>query len=69
MGLHLQKFNQRLQNMNQSGGRELILGAKEARDLQHEIFALLDQVSEMEKKLRNPNNNSTELAADGGGFK
>ena len=69
MSLHIQKFNQRVQNMNQSGGRELTLGAREARDLQSEIFSLLAQIAEMERKLNQPQPQGPEVAMDGGGFR
>ena len=69
MGLHIQKFNQRVQNMNHSNGRELVLGAKEARDLHCEILDLLNQVADMEKKLNASAPQSTNINLDGGGFR
>lgn len=69
MGLHIQKFNQRMQNLNQSGGKELSLGAKEARDLHSEIFGLLAQIADLERRLLSAPQDTVNIALDGGGFK
>jgi hypothetical protein len=62
----IKKFNEKVQILNQSGSKELTLGAREARDLHHAIFNMLQRISELEKNkaLDNP----VELIADGGKF-
>jgi len=69
MGLHIQKFNQRIQNLNQSGGKELSLGAREARDLHSEIFGLLAQIADLERRILSNPTDSVQIALDGGDFK
>lgn len=68
--MQIKKFNQRVQNMNQAGSRELILGAQEARDLQAEIYNLLAQISSLQQKLSQTEEKTsyTSLVADGGSF-
>jgi hypothetical protein len=45
----VKKFNEKVQILNQSGSKELTLGAKEARELHHAIFNMLERISELEK--------------------
>ena len=68
MGIHIQKFNQRIQNLNQSGSRELNLGAKEARDLHSEIFGLLAQIADLERRILSNAPDTAQIAMDGGNF-
>lgn len=70
MSIHLKKFNQRIQAMNQNNSKELVLTAKEARDLHSEIQTLLLQISELNKHLISTLQSvqNTPGAADGGGF-
>ena len=62
----VKKFNEKVQILNQSGSKELTLGAKEARDLHHAIFNMLERISELEKA--RSTDNVVELIADGGKF-
>lgn len=54
--------------MNQSGSKELTLSAREARDLHTEIYDLLEQVAELERKLSMAQVSKTVVDADGGAF-
>ena len=62
----VKKFNEKVQILNQSGSKELTLGAKEARDLHHAMFAMLERIAELEKA--QSTHNVVELVADGGKF-
>ena len=47
LSLHLKKFNDRVKVMNQTNARELSLTAAEARQLQADIFDLLNKINEL----------------------
>jgi hypothetical protein len=69
MGLHIQNFNQRIRALNQSNGKELVMGAKEAKELHTEIFQLLIEFADLEKRLLDLEKSAPQIALDGGGFK
>jgi hypothetical protein len=41
LSLHLKSFNRRVQVMNQTNSKELVLTCAEARNIQSELFVLL----------------------------
>ena len=63
--LHIKKFNDKIQAMNQSHGRELKLTAAEARSLHHDIFELLDIIREL-KDNRPPKEERIVISMDAG---
>jgi len=70
LSLHLKNFNKRVQVMNQVNGKELILTAVEARNLQAEIFELLTKVNDLTeiKKVADENETMVVAVGDGGNF-
>lgn len=68
LSLHLKAFNKRVQVMNQSNARELVLSKIEAQNLQAEIFELLTQIAELTKIKAADSNEVIEVGMDGGGF-
>ena len=67
----IKQFNQKVQVLNQSGGKQLLLSAKEARDLHFEVLNLLAQISDLELKIRALEAGAPQQAviADGGKFR
>lgn len=63
----IKKFNNRVQALN-AGGRELTLGARDARDLQAEIFELLAQIAELTSQLQKAQGTPSQIAVDAGKF-
>lgn len=63
----LKKFNERVQVMNQTGGREIVLSATDARNLHSDIFALLAQIAEL-TELKKEEEGTIGVDFDGGGF-
>ena len=47
LSLHLKNFNKKVQVLNQTNSKELVLSAVEARNLQAEIFELLAHITDM----------------------
>jgi len=70
MNQTIKQFNTKVQVLNQSSSKQLLLTAKEARDLQFEIANLLIQVSDLERSLRRAvaGESGTSVSADGGRF-
>lgn len=65
----LKTFNSKIQTLNHSGSKQMLLSAKEARDLHTEIFNLLSQISALEsKQSQNSGAEITTVNADGGKF-
>jgi hypothetical protein len=62
----MQAFNEKLRQMNQSNGKQLVLPAAEARNLQADIFALL---AEFTSKPVEASAELTQVSMDGGGFR
>jgi hypothetical protein len=69
LSLHLKNFNDRIKVMNQTNGKDLVLSAAEARQLQADIFDLLTKINdltELRKTVEQETLVSVEM--DGGGF-
>lgn len=47
LSLHLSKFNDRVKVLNQTNAREMILSAADARQLQADIFDLLNKINDL----------------------
>ncbi len=67
LSLALKNFNDRVKQMNQSGSKQLMLSAEEARNLHADIFILLANFAEAQATSAEPT--ITEIDMDGGGFK
>ena len=66
----MRKFNEKLQLMNQSNSKQLMLSASEARSLQADIFNLLANFAELASEPVSVNTQeSVQISLDGGGFK
>lgn len=67
----IKQFNQKVQVLNQSGGKQLLLSAKEARDLHAEVMNLLSQISDLELAIRSLESAAPQqtVIADGGKFR
>lgn len=59
-----QLLNDKIRVLNQSGSKQLILSAQEARNLHHDIFELLNQPQTTYNNI----NESKQLEMDGGNF-
>jgi hypothetical protein len=70
LSLHLKNFNKRVQVMNQTNSKEMILSAIEARNLQSEIFELLTKINDLTelKKISQEQENIVIAIGDGGNF-
>jgi hypothetical protein len=67
LSLAFKNFNNKIQQMNQTGSRQLMLTADEARNLHADIYVLLANLAEMQTT---PESEPTsETFMDGGGFK
>jgi len=67
LSLAFKNFNNKVQQMNQSGSRQMMLSADEARNLHADIYVLLANLAEMQTT---PEGQPTsETLMDGGGFK
>jgi hypothetical protein len=67
LSLAFKNFNNKVQQMNQSGSKQIMLSADEARNLHADIYALLANLVETQNAtIDQP---STENFMDGGGFK
>ncbi len=67
LSLAFKNFNNKIQQMNQSGSRQLMLTADEARNLHADIYVLLANLAEM--NTISENTSTSETFMDGGGFK
>jgi len=67
----IKQFNQKVQVLSQSGSKQLLLSAKEARDLHGEILNLLAQISDLELAIRTLEAGTVQqsVIADGGKFR
>jgi hypothetical protein len=69
LSLHLKNFNDKVKVMNQSNSKQLILSAQEARDIQAEMFEILNLCAIMTRKLSAGNTGTdVTVAMDGGSF-
>lgn len=62
--LAMQSFNEKLRQMNQSNGKQLVLPAAEARNLQADIFSLLAEFAAKPEEQQELSN----VSMDGGKF-
>lgn len=67
LSLAFKTFNNKVQQMNQSGSRQLMLSADEARNLHADIYTLLANLAEMQSPA--PTETGSAVLMDGGGFK
>jgi hypothetical protein len=68
LSLALKNFNDRVKQMNQSGSKQLMLSADEARNLHADIFILLANFAEAQATAE-PVMDNVSISMDGGGFK
>lgn len=68
LSLALKNFNDRVKQMNQSGSKQLMLSADEARNLHADIFILLANFAEAQSTVETAVDNLS-ISMDGGGFK
>lgn len=69
LSLHLKTFNKRVQVMNQTNAKELILTRLEAQNLHAELFEILAQISDLiELRQETVDNTVVNVEMDGGGF-
>lgn len=69
LSLHLKTFNKRVQVMNQTNAKELILTRLEAQNLHAELFEILAQISDLiEIRQETTDNAVVNVEMDGGGF-
>lgn len=69
LSLHLKQFNDKVKVMNQSNSKQLILSAQEARDIQAELFEILNFLAVLARK-QTASGADTDIAVkmDGGVF-
>ena len=69
LSLHLKMFNDKVKVMNQSNSKQLILSAQEARDIQAELFEILNFCAVLTRKLSATGQSSdVTVNMDGGTF-
>ena len=69
LSLHLRKFNDRVKVLNQTNSRDLTLTAAEARQLQADIFDLLNKINELTELKKDADENAVvSVDFDGGSF-
>lgn len=69
LSLHLKMFNDKVKVMNQSNSKQLILSAQEARDIQAELFEILNFCAVLTRKLSSTGQSSdVTVNMDGGTF-
>lgn len=71
LSLHLKKFNDRVKAMNQTGSKQLILTAQEARSLHADFLDLLSHCAYQSRQIQLLQNQEQviKVAIDGGKFK
>ena len=67
LSVAMNKFNERVKLMNQTGSKQLVLTAEEARNLHSDLFALLANLTELQTKPE-VRAESTSISLDGGSF-
>lgn len=68
ISLSIRNFNDRVKQMNQTNSRQLVMSAEEARNLHSDIFALLNNVSEIVSAQNNKERAASSISLDGGAF-
>lgn len=66
--MHLKKFNDRVQVMNQTNARDLTLTALDARNLQAEIFELLTKINDLVERKKEQKEEVINVDVGGGNF-
>jgi hypothetical protein len=66
--MHLKKFNDRVQVMNQTNARDLTLTALDARNLQAEIFELLTKINDLVELKKDKKEEVINIDVGGGNF-
>ena len=70
LSLHLKMFNDKVKVMNQTNKKDVTLSANEARNLQADIFDLLNHCANLSQRVQNNQTDSVvTVSMDGGGFK
>jgi hypothetical protein len=67
LSLAVKNFNDKVKIMNQTGGKQLVLSADEARNLHADIFNLLASITESQTN-KNESAQNFNLNLDGGSF-
>ena len=68
LNMHLKKFNDRVQVMNQTNARDLTLTALDARNLQAEIFELLAKINDLVELKKEKKEEVINIDVGGGNF-
>jgi hypothetical protein len=68
LSLAIRTFNERVKQLNQTNGRQVVLSAQEARSLHNDIYALLANVAELSAR-GGTTDEVIQISVDGGGFK
>lgn len=66
--MHLKKFNDRVQVMNQTNARDITLTALDARNLQAEIFELLAKINDLVELKKEKKEEVINIDVGGGNF-
>jgi hypothetical protein len=66
--LAIQSFNEKLRQMNQSNGKQLVLSAQEARNLHADIYSLMAEIAALASG-KAGKEETVEINMDGGGFR
>jgi hypothetical protein len=66
--MHLKKFNDRVQVMNQTNARDITLTALDARNLQAEIFELLAKINDLVELKKEQKEEVINIDVGGGNF-
>ena len=69
LSIHVRMFNDKVRALNQSGKKELILSAAEARNLHSDIFELLAHIAQISGDTGSGQGENVNIVMDGGGFK
>lgn len=68
LSIAIRTFNDRVKQMNQTNGKQLVLSAQEARSLHNDIFAMLANIAEL-ASTAGPKEDVIQISVDGGGFR
>jgi hypothetical protein len=64
LGLHSKKFAEKVKQMNQTGGQQVVLNASEATNLMHDLFDLLAQIAELSQTKKNEVTETVQLKGE-----
>jgi hypothetical protein len=67
LSLTIRKFNDKVKQMNQTNGKQLVLSAEEARSLHNDIYAMLTNIAELASN--KSQEEIVQISMDGGSFK